>query len=90
MEALIDKVYDSYRERLQHNGGDVLAVVLDLIDSNSRKSAVRWIEEMSDAEVVEMLGLYLLERLKARMAQDEGVMSAIDEQECERQQVYLH
>lgn len=68
--SFVDEVYSLYRDQLTDNEEDVVAVVLDLLEEQQRNHLMQLIREMTDDEVMQMMGVYLVEMIKLRMVQD--------------------
>lgn len=66
----VDEVYSLYRDQLGDDEEDVVSIVLSILEEQSREDILRLIEEMDDDEVMQMMGVYLVEMLKMRMAQE--------------------
>ncbi|SFI89364.1 DUF6154 family protein [Thermoflavimicrobium dichotomicum] len=66
----LDQVYSLYRDQLTDDEEDAVAIVLSILEDQSREHIMKLIEEMSDDEVVQMMGVYLVEMLKMKMIQD--------------------
>jgi hypothetical protein len=63
-----------YRDKLTGDEEDVTAIVMGLLHGQSKEELMQWIQEMQDTEIYQMLGLYLMEMLRVKMA-EEGVGS---------------
>ncbi|QKG83671.1 hypothetical protein GXN76_03735 [Kroppenstedtia pulmonis] len=66
----IDDIYSLYREQLGEDEENAVSVVLSILEDQSRENMLSLIEEMEDEEVIQMVGVYLVEMLKMKMAQD--------------------
>lgn len=66
----VDQVYSLYQDQLRDNEEDAIAIVLSLLEDQSRDDILKLIEGMSDEEVIQMMGIYLVEMLKLKMIQD--------------------
>ncbi|PTX64320.1 hypothetical protein C8P63_103104 [Melghirimyces profundicolus] len=69
----VDDLYSLYREHLEDEENAV-SVVLNILEDQNREDIMKLIEEMDDEEVVQMVGVYLVEMLKMKMSQ-EGQLS---------------
>lgn len=68
--GFVDEVYRLYRDQMQGDEEDAVAIVLNILDDQSRENVEQLIQQMSDDEVVQMMGVYLVEMLKMKMVQD--------------------
>jgi hypothetical protein len=66
----VDEVYSLYRDQLSDDEDDAVSLVLHLLEDHTRQDVLNLIEEMSDDEVLQMVAIYLVEMLKAKMAQE--------------------
>ncbi|MCL6588105.1 MAG: DUF6154 family protein [Anoxybacillus sp.] len=65
----IDELYEYYKDRLTGDEEDAEILTMSVLEELSREDLLALIKEMDDAELVGMVGLYMLESLKAKMAQ---------------------
>jgi hypothetical protein len=68
----VDKLYEYYKDRLTGDEEDVEIVTLSVLQELSRNDLLKFIKEMDDEELITMVGLYFIESLKAKMA-EEGI-----------------
>lgn len=68
--SFVDEVYSLYRDQLNDDEDDAVTIVLSILEEQSREHIMQLIEQMSDDEVVQMMGVYLVEMLKMKMIQD--------------------
>ncbi len=66
----VDHLYEFYKERLEGSEENAVALVLYTLQEHSRQDLMRLIDEMSDEEVYHMVGQYLIEQLKIKMAKE--------------------
>ncbi|WP_027410442.1 DUF6154 family protein [Anoxybacteroides tepidamans] len=66
----VDELYEYYKDRLTGDEEDVEIMTMSILEELSRQDLLQLIEEMDDAELVGMVGLYILESLKAKMAHE--------------------
>jgi hypothetical protein len=66
----VDHLYEFYKERLVGNEENAVALVLYTLQEHSRADLMKLIEEMSDEEVYHMVGQYLIDQLKVKMARE--------------------
>lgn len=69
---LVDQLYDLYKDQLVGDEEDALIIVSGILAELDREHFLEWIGEMSEHDLYEMLGNYLVYRLRQKMAQ-EGV-----------------
>ena len=68
--SFVDEVYLLYKDHLSEDEEDAVAVVLSILEDQSRENVMKIIDQMPDQEVIQMLGVYLVEMIKMKMAQD--------------------
>ncbi len=68
--SFVDEVYSLYRDQLNDDEEDAVAIVLSILEEQSREDVMKLITQMSDDEIIQMLGVYLVEMLKMKMVQD--------------------
>lgn len=68
--SFVDEIYALYRDQLQDDEDDAITIVLNLLEDQSRENITQLIQNMSDDEVNQMMGVYLVEMLKMKMVQD--------------------
>jgi len=68
--SFVDEVYSLYKDHLKEDEEDAIAVVLSILEDQSRENVMKIIDEMPDQEVIQMLGVYLVEMIKMKMAQE--------------------
>jgi Family of unknown function (DUF6154) len=68
--SFVDEVYSLYRDQLNDDEEDPVAIVMSLLEEQSREHLMQLINQMSDDEIMQMLGVYLVEMLKLKMVQD--------------------
>lgn len=68
--SFVDEVYSLYREHLGGDEEDAVTIVLSILEDQSRENVMKLIDQMSDDEVIQMMGVYLVEMIKLKMAQD--------------------
>jgi len=66
----IDELYEYYKDRLTGDEEDAEVMTMSILEELDRNDLLQFIQEMSDEELTGMVGLYILECLKAKMAQD--------------------
>ncbi|MDQ0416512.1 hypothetical protein J2Z48_000679 [Croceifilum oryzae] len=68
--SFVNDIYELYRDQLCDDEDDVITIVLNLLEDQSRENMVQLIQNMGDEEVNQMMGIYLVEMLKMKMVQD--------------------
>jgi hypothetical protein len=68
----VDQLYEYYKDRLTGDEEDVEIVTLSILQELSRNDLITFIKEMDDRELMTMIGLYFIESLKTKMA-EEGI-----------------
>ncbi len=68
--SFVDEVYDLYRDQLTEEEEDAVNIVLSILEEQSRENMMELIQQMDDDEIMQMMGVYLVEMLKVKMVQD--------------------
>ncbi|RAL27046.1 DUF6154 family protein [Thermoflavimicrobium daqui] len=68
--SFVDQVYSLYRDQLTDDEEDAVIIVLSILEDHSREDIMSLIGNMNDDEVMQMMGIYLVEMLKLKMIQD--------------------
>jgi Family of unknown function (DUF6154) len=66
----VDELYEYYKNRLTGDEEDAEVMTMSILEELDRNDLLQLIQEMTDEELMGMVGLYILESLKAKMAQD--------------------
>ncbi|MBB3908020.1 MULTISPECIES: DUF6154 family protein [Anoxybacillaceae] len=66
----VDELYEYYKDRLTGDEEDAEIMTMSILEELSRKDLLQLIEDMDETELVGMVGLYILECLKAKMANE--------------------
>ncbi|SFS64507.1 DUF6154 family protein [Marininema halotolerans] len=74
----VEDIYSLYRDQLGEDEDNAVSVVLSILEDHSRNDMMNLIKEMDDDEVLQMVGVYLVEMLKMKMAQ-EGKLTEWDD-----------
>lgn len=72
MKKLIDDLYNMYSHILTGDEEDADIIIFSVLEALKRKDILELIEEMHEQELYSMVGIYLLEKFKNKMA-EEGV-----------------
>ena len=62
--------YIHYIKIIFRDEDDAVSIVLSILEDQSRENVMKIIDEMTDQEVIQMLGVYLVEMIKMKMAQE--------------------
>lgn len=68
--GFVDEIYAMYRNHLTGDEEDAVALVMNLLEEHSSSDIRKKIKEMDDSEILQMFAMYLIEKLKLKMAQD--------------------
>lgn len=63
----IDDLYELYKDQLVGDEEDAIALVLYALQDHGKDDFLKLIRDMSEEEVYQMLGNYLIEKLKDKM-----------------------
>ncbi|GBF10241.1 DUF6154 family protein [Tepidibacillus infernus] len=66
----VNEIYELYRNHLTGDEEDAVALVLNLLEDHKKNDILHVIQEMEEHEVYQMFAMYLIEMLKAKMAQE--------------------
>lgn len=69
----VDDLFALYKDRLTGDENEAIILVLNILGEHNREDLLKLIDRMSGDEIKQMLGLYMIELLKARMVR-EGIM----------------
>ncbi len=79
---LIDELYEMYRHKLTGDEEDADILAFSVLEQLDREDLLQLIEELSDQELYNLVGFYMIENLKAKMAREgigESKMLTIDQ-----------
>jgi|GEM_PF-298539 len=68
----IDELYELYKDQLVGDEEDAIALVLYALQDHEREDLIKFIHQMNEDEIYQMLGNFLIEKLKDKMA-EEGI-----------------
>lgn len=68
---LVDELYDLYRNKLTGDEEDIDMLTFAFLEEMSREDLLSIIHEMDEQELNDLVGLYLIESLKGKFAQEE-------------------
>ncbi|MBA2875376.1 DUF6154 family protein [Thermaerobacillus caldiproteolyticus] len=66
----VDELYEYYKDRLTGDEEDAEVVTMSILEELDRHDLLQLIKEMDDDELMGMVGLFILESLKAKMAHE--------------------
>jgi hypothetical protein len=67
----IDELYELYRHKLTGDEEDADILAFSVLEQLNRDDMITLIEELSDQELYNLVGFYMIEKLKAKMAREE-------------------
>lgn len=68
---LVDELYDLYRNKLTGDEEDIDMLTFAFLEEMSREDLINLIAEMDEQELFDLMGLYLMESLKGKFAQED-------------------
>ena len=68
---LVDELYDLYRNKLTGDEKDIDMLTFAFLEEMSREDLLGIIHDMDTQELYDLMGLYLIESLKGKFAQEE-------------------
>jgi len=66
----VDEMYEMYRNNLAGEEEDAVALVLNLLHEHNKSDILHMVNNMEEDELFQMFAMYLIEMLKAKMAQE--------------------
>ncbi|WP_453994279.1 DUF6154 family protein [Bacillus nitroreducens] len=79
---LIDEIYELYRNKLTGDEEDADIVAFSVLEQFERTDLIDLLNDLSDQELRNVVGFYMIELLKAKMARDgigQSRMMTVDE-----------
>lgn len=67
----LDQLYEMYKGHFRGDEEDIIAVVVGVLEEQSRQDLYRLIDEMDDEELFHMLAMYMIEVMKRKVAIDD-------------------
>ncbi|KEO84663.1 DUF6154 family protein [Tumebacillus flagellatus] len=67
---LVDEMYELYKDQLVGDEEDAVLIVSGILGELEREHMLEWIAGMSHLELYEMLGNYLVDKLKNKMIEE--------------------
>ncbi|UOE93213.1 DUF6154 family protein [Alkalihalobacillus sp. LMS39] len=74
----VDDLFKMYAKDI-HSDEDALLLVSDIVENTERKELEKYMKDMSDDEVMEMVMLYMYERLRLLLHENRYKESSTDE-----------
>ncbi|MCL6553165.1 MAG: DUF6154 family protein [Firmicutes bacterium] len=68
-----DQVYSFYRDQLLDSEEDAIGIVLSVLSGHSRTDVLKLIQSMGDEELLQMVSVYLLEALRAKIDEEKSL-----------------
>lgn len=68
---LVDELYEMYRTKLTGDEEDIDMLAFAFLEEMSHEDLLALIHEMDKQELYDLMGLYLIESLKAKFAQEQ-------------------
>lgn len=67
---LIEELYNMYRNKLTGDEEDIDMLTFAVLEQLDRKEIFELLQEMDDQELTNLMGLYIIESLKGKFAQN--------------------
>ncbi|WP_449537333.1 DUF6154 family protein [Ferdinandcohnia sp. Marseille-Q9671] len=67
---IIDEIYDMYRDKLTGDEEDADIIAFSVLEQFEREDLLSLVNDLSDQELRNLVGFYMIENLKAKMARD--------------------
>lgn len=68
---LVDELYELYRDKLTGDDEDIDMLAFAFLEEMNRDDLIHIIKELDTQELYDLIGLYLIESLKGKFAQEE-------------------
>lgn len=68
---LVDELYDLYRDKLTGDEEDIDMLTFAFLEEMSKEDLLSIIHDMNEQELFDLMGLFLIESLKGKFAQEE-------------------
>ncbi|MBO8171816.1 MAG: hypothetical protein H0Z33_07995 [Bacillaceae bacterium] len=68
----IDQLFNMYRDHLTGDEEDLVALVVYILEEQERDDLLKLIHDMSEDEIYQMLGMFMVEMLRKKAA-EEGI-----------------
>ncbi|MFE4143404.1 DUF6154 family protein [Peribacillus simplex] len=67
---LIEELYNMYRDKMTGDEEDIDMLTFAVLEQLDRKEIFELLQEMDDQELTNLMGLYIIETLKGKFAQN--------------------
>ncbi|WP_456277906.1 DUF6154 family protein [Bacillus sp. AK128] len=74
---LVDELYEMYKHHFTGDEEDIDIIAFSVLEQLNRKSMFNLLNELEDQELYDLVGLYLIEGLRGKLAK-EGLLSMKD------------
>lgn len=68
---IIDDLYELYRNKLTGDEEDIDLLAFAFLEEMTRDDLLKMIHDLNDQELYNLIGIYLIESLKGKFAQEE-------------------
>ncbi|NHM33138.1 DUF6154 family protein [Neobacillus terrae] len=68
---LVDELYEMYRNKLTGDEEDIDMLAFAFLEEMSHEDLIGLIQEMDKQELYDLMGIYLIESLKGKFAQED-------------------
>lgn len=79
---IIDEIYEMYRNKLTGDEEDADIIAFSVLEQFGREDLIDLLSDLPDQELRNLVGFYMIENLKAKMARDgigQSKMMTVDE-----------
>ncbi|MEH7387356.1 DUF6154 family protein [Bacillus sp. JJ1521] len=79
---IIDEIYEMYRNKLTGDEEDADIIAFSVLEQFEREDLIDLLGDLTDQELRNLVGFYMIENLKAKMARDgigRSKMMTVDE-----------
>ncbi|MEH7238916.1 DUF6154 family protein [Bacillus sp. JJ1562] len=79
---IIDEIYEMYRNKLTGDEEDADIIAFSVLEQFGREDLIDLLSDLTDQELRNLVGFYMIENLKAKMARDgigQSKMMTVDE-----------
>ncbi|MCA1032473.1 DUF6154 family protein [Bacillus timonensis] len=67
---LIDEIFELYKDKLTGDEEDADIIAFSILEQLDREDVMDLLKELKDQELYDLVGFYMIERLKAKMARE--------------------
>ncbi|WP_099362247.1 DUF6154 family protein [Fredinandcohnia onubensis] len=67
---IIDEIYELYRDKLTGDEEDADIIAFSVLEQFEREDLIDLLRDLTDQELRNLVGFYMIENLKAKMARD--------------------